>query len=115
MRVVGSVAPFTTLGSVPGENSFYRGPRLGNGHSNLCRVPLAVVRHASARQTSGTRPCVDCRRVLWVPGPQGQYSGEIRFIEKPATQDEGVAMLLKVFLTSGKCTTMSNFRDGTLC
>ena len=27
--------------------------------------------------------------VLWAPGPRGQYSGKIRFIEKPGVQDEG--------------------------
>ena len=36
-----------------------------------------------ARQSSGTGPCGDCRRILWVPGPQCQYSGKIRLIEKP--------------------------------
>ena len=30
-----------------------------------------------------------CRRVLLVPDPQGQYSGIIRFIEKPGVQDQG--------------------------
>ena len=34
-------------------------------------------------------PCCDCKRFLWVPGPRGQYSGKIRFIEKPGVQDEG--------------------------
>ena len=34
-------------------------------------------------------PCGYCRRVLWVPGPRDQYSGKIRFIEKPRVQDEG--------------------------
>ena len=28
-------------------------------------------------------------QVLWVPGPRGQYSGKIRFIEKPGEHDEG--------------------------
>ena len=41
------------------------------------------------RQCSGTGPCGYCRRVPWVPGPRGQYSGKIRFIEKPGVQDEG--------------------------
>ena len=34
-------------------------------------------------------PCGDCRRVLWVPGPWGQYSGKILLIEKPGVQDYG--------------------------
>ena len=54
---------------------------------DLCRVPPAAVRHGTARQSSGTGPCWDCRWVLWVPGPRGQYSGQIRFIEKHGVQD----------------------------
>ena len=41
--------------------------------------PPAAVRHGRARQS--------CRRVLWVPGPRVQYSGKIRFVEKPGVQD----------------------------
>ena len=26
---------------------------------------------------------------MWVSGPRGQYSGKIRFIDKPGVQDEG--------------------------
>ena len=26
---------------------------------------------------------------MWIPGPWGQYSRRIRFIEKPGAQDEG--------------------------
>ena len=40
--------------------------------------------HGRARQSSGTGPCGDCKRILWVPGPRDQYSGKIRFIGKPA-------------------------------
>ena len=36
---------------------------------------------------SGTGPCGDCRRALVVLGPRGQYSGKIRFIEKPGVHD----------------------------
>ena len=36
-----------------------------------------------------------CRRVLWVPGLAGQYSGKIRFIEKPGVQDEGGRHVVK--------------------
>ena len=71
---------------------------------DLCRVPPTAVRHGRARQSSGTRPCVDCRRVPLVPGPRGQYSGIIRFIEKSGVQDQGVAMSLNV---------MSNLRYET--
>ena len=36
-----------------------------------------------------------CRSVLWVPGPAGQYSGKIRFIEKPGVEDEGGRHVVK--------------------
>ena len=51
------------------------------GTGDLCRVPQAAARDGKSRQTSGTGPCGDCRRVLYVPDPRGQYSGEIRFNE----------------------------------
>ena len=51
-------------------------------------MPQAAVRHGRAGQSSGTGPCGYCRKVLWVPGPVGQYSGKIRFIEKPGVEDE---------------------------
>ena len=35
----------------------------------------------------GTGPFGNCKRVLLVPGPRGQYSGKLRFIEKPRVQD----------------------------
>ena len=57
------------------------------GTGDLCRMPLAAVRHGRARQSSGSGACGDCRRVLWIPGPQGQYSGKVRFIKKPGIQD----------------------------
>ena len=59
------------------------------GTGDLCRVPQAAVRHGRARQSSGTGQCGNCIRVLWVPGPRGQYSGKIRFIKKLRLQDEG--------------------------
>ena len=45
------------------------------GIGDLCRVPPAAKRHGRARQSSWTGPSGDCRTVLWVPGPGGQYSG----------------------------------------
>ena len=60
------------------------------GTGDLCRVPPAAVHPGRARQCSGTGPCGYCRRVLW-----GPYSGKIRFIEKPGTQDEGVRHVAK--------------------
>ena len=52
-------------------------------------MPQAAVHPGKARQCSGAGPCGHCRKVLWVPGPWSQYSGKIRFIEKPGVQDEG--------------------------
>ena len=52
------------------------------GPGDVCLLPLEAVRHRRARQTSESGPVGDCRRVLWVPGPRGQYSGKIRFIDK---------------------------------
>ena len=69
------------------------------GTGDLCRVPPAAVHPGRARQCSGTGPCGYCRKILWAPGPRGQYSGKIRFIEKSGVQDEGVAMWLNVVLT----------------
>ena len=58
------------------------------GTDDMCREPPATVHHGRARQNSGTGSCGCCRRVLWVPGRAGQYSGKIRFIEKLRVQDE---------------------------
>ena len=82
VRVVGIVASFAPRCSVFGENSFYRAPGC-----TLAGYPQAAVHHERARQSSGMEPYGDCRRVLWVPGPRGQCSGEIRFIENPGLQD----------------------------
>ena len=57
-------------------------PQGVNGHMR----PTAA-RHGRARQSSGTGPSGDCRRVLCVLGSWGQYSGKIRFIEKSGVQD----------------------------
>ena len=83
-----------TGGRCPGK-FVLSSPREKMGTGDLCRVPPAAVRHGRARQTSGTGPCGDCRRVLWVPGPRGQYWGKIRFIEKPGVQDEGGRHMFK--------------------
>ena len=78
LRVAGIVGPFVPLRV-----------GMGMGTADLCRVPLAADRHGRARQTSGTRPCGDCRRVLWVLGPRDQCSGKTSLIVKPGVQDEG--------------------------
>ena len=71
------------------------------GTGDLCCVPPSAVHHGRARQILGTGLCGYCRMVLWVPSPRGHCSEKIRFIEKPGVHDEGVAMWLKVDLTSG--------------
>ena len=95
MRVVGIVAPFAPLGAVTRGKFVLSSPRGEMGQGNVCRVPLAAVRHGRARQTSESGPCGDCRRGLWVPGPRGQYSGKIRFIEKRRVQVEGGRQVAK--------------------
>ena len=85
VRVVGIVAPFAPRVSVPGEIRFIE-PQGGKWAQETCAV--CPVCHGRARQSSGTGPCGDCIRVLWVPGPRSQYSGKIRLIAKPGEQDE---------------------------
>ena len=69
------------------RENFPRGVPREMGTEDACRLPPAALRHSRVRQSSGTEPYGDCRRVLWVPGPWGLYSGKIRFIEKPGVQD----------------------------
>ena len=95
VRVEGIVAPFAPLGAVTRGKFVLSSPRGEMGQGDVCRVPLAAVRHGRARQTSETGPCGDCRRGLWVPGPRGQYSGKIRFIEKRGVQVEGGRQVAK--------------------
>ena len=61
VRIVGSVAPLPNGGLIPRENSFYRAT--GGKRAK---------RHGTARKSSGTGPCGDCRTFLWIPGPRGQ-------------------------------------------
>ena len=74
------------------------------GTGDLCLV-FTDVRYGRDRQSSGTGPCGDCRKFQWVPDPQDQCLGKIRFIEKPGAQDwggeRGVAIWLIVVLTPG--------------
>ena len=76
MRDVGIVAPFGTLGVGIREKFVLSSPKREMGTGDLCRGPLAAVRYRRSRQTSGSRPFGDCRRVLRVPGPRGQYLGK---------------------------------------
>ena len=91
VRVVGIVAPFIPLGDGTQGKFVLSSPRGEIGPGDVCRVPLAAIRHGRAEQTSESGLCGDCRRGLWVPDPWCQYSGKIRFIEKHGVQEEGVA------------------------
>ena len=95
VRVVGIVAPFAPLGAGKRGKFVLSSPRGEMGPEDVCRVPLAAVHHGRARQTSESGQCGDCRGVLGVPGPRGQYSGKIRFIEKRGVQDEGGRQVAK--------------------
>ena len=70
VRVVGIVVPFTHGDQYSGKIRFIV-PQCINRHRR------AAARHGRARQNSGTGPCGDCRRVLCVPDPWGQYSGPV--------------------------------------
>ena len=72
--------------SVPGENSFYPAP-VGKW-AQKTYDECAQERYATGEPGKVQGPCGDCRRALLEPGPWGQYSGKIRFIEKPGVQDE---------------------------
>ena len=94
LRVAGIVATFAPVGAFTRGKfvlSSFRekmgtGDGTGPSASCVCCCPLcptggrtpAAVRHGRARQTSGTEPCEDYRKVMWLPGPRGQYSGKIR-------------------------------------
>ena len=69
------------------------------GTGDLCRVSPAAVCHGRARQISGTGPCRDCGRVMWLPKPRDQYSGKILFIEKPRYKTMVDVMWLNVVLS----------------
>ena len=71
------------------------------GTGDIYRVPQAAVRHGRARRSSGTGPYGDCRRLLWVPGPRGQYSGQICFIENLGYRFRWDAIWLNVVVTPG--------------
>ena len=88
VRVAGIVAPFAPVGAFTRGKFVLSRPRETIGTGDLCRMPTATVRHGRARQTSKSGQCWLCRSVLWVPGPRGQCSGKIRFIEKRGVQDE---------------------------
>ena len=77
VRVVGFVAPFTQMGAGTRGKFVLSSPIGEMGPGDVCRVPLAAVRHGRARQTSEPGPCGNCRRVLWVPGPRVPIRGKL--------------------------------------
>ena len=66
-----------------------------NGHRRPVPTASSSGTSRESQAMLGTGPCGYCRRVLWVPGPRCQYSGKIRFIEKPGVQDERGRQLAK--------------------
>ena len=83
-------------------------PKEVNGHRR--HVPGAPIssmpREGQAKFRDG--PCGDCRRILWVPGPWGQYSGKFVLSTKLGYKTNCVAIWLNVVLTPE-----SKFRYGT--
>ena len=90
------------VGSFFGENSFYRGTRsTRRGGRHLAKRSFDPTSNGTPLESQenvrdGTGS--DCRRVLWIPGPQCQCFGKFQFIEIFEEQDEGVAMWLNVVL-----------------
>ena len=95
VRVVGIVAPFAPMGAGTRGKFVLSSPSGEMGPGDARRVPLAAVRHGRARQTSESGQGGDCRRVLWEPGPRGQFSGKFRFIDEFGVQDEGGRQVAK--------------------
>ena len=66
------------------------------GSEDLCCVPSAAVGHGKARQRSGTGPCGEFRRVLWVPSPRRPHWGKSVLWRNPGYNTRAVAMWLNV-------------------
>ena len=94
VRIVGNVEPIAQRGlgggAVRGKIRFIE-PQGVNGHRRPVTCAMCPKQRYATGEPgkAGTGQCGDCIRVLWVPDPWGQYSGKIRFIEKPGVQDEG--------------------------
>ena len=58
-------------------------------------MPLAAVRHGSARKSSGTGLCGNCRRVLCDTGPAGSVFGENSFYRETWGTRRGVRHVAK--------------------
>ena len=83
------------------------------GPGDARRVPLALVRHGRARQTS------ELDHIGIVEGSCGNRArgvsirGKIFLSRNMGYRTRGCAMLLNIALTPGKPTPKSNFRDWT--
>ena len=113
VRVVGIVAPFAPLGAGTRGKFVLSSPRGEVGQGDVCRVPLAAVRHGRARQTSESGPCGDCRRGCGYRARGVSIRGKFVLSRNVGYKSRGVAKLLNIVLTPGKPTLKSNFRDGT--
>ena len=65
------------------------------GTGDLCRVPPSSFAPGDSQAKFRDWTSGDCRIVLWILGPRGQYSGKIGFIEKPGVQYEGARHMAK--------------------
>ena len=114
VRVVGIVAHFAPLGPVARENSFYRANR-GGGDGPRRRV-LGAKRGGTLRESQAN---FSRESVGFVEGSCGYLACGVNVREKFVLsrniryKTSGVAMLLKIVLTTGNHTQKSNFRDGT--
>ena len=115
MRVVGIVVPFALLVAGTRGKFVFSISRKKIGTGDLCWVTHAAVCYGTARHISGSESCGNCRRVLWVPDPWGQYWGKIVLSRTLGYKTREVAIWLNVFVSPGLPTPKSNFRYGTQC
>ena len=65
------------------------------GTGDMCRMPIAAVRHGSAWKSSERGPCGDCRRVLLRTGPTGSVFGESSFYCETCNSRRGARHVAK--------------------
>ena len=69
------------------ENSFCRAPGGKWAQETCAECPQQRYAPGESGKVQGRDREGIVEGFLWVPGPWGQCSGKIRFIEKPAVQD----------------------------
>ena len=99
VRLEGIVAPFAPRGVSIWVKFVLSRPKQVNGHRRP--VPDSPSSGTPQESQAKFRHCRDCRRVRWVPGPRGQYSGKIVLSRHPGYNTRGIAMWLNVVLTPG--------------